>query len=100
MKISSIFPPAAASAAVVVSSPLMKKIQQAAAARDSFLRAAGHTTQGSQALRLCAENAFLQNVREGDGMSSTLEAQRCAALGFASIPLPQTVAPQIGHPGP
>ena len=76
MKISYFYPFVAASAAAVVSSPLLKQMRQAAAARDSFLRAAGHTTQGSQALRLCAENALLQNVREGDGMSSTLEAQR------------------------
>lgn len=55
---------------------LVRKMYQAAAARDSFLRAAGHTTQGSQALRSCAENALLQSVREGDAMSSTLEAQR------------------------
>ena len=51
-------------------------MQQAAAARDSFLRAAGHTTRGSQALRFCAENALAQSLREGEAMSSTLEAQR------------------------
>lgn len=49
---------------------------QAAASREAFLKAAGHTTQGSQSLRICEENALAKSLREGDALSSILEEQR------------------------
>lgn len=56
---------------------------QAAAARDSFLKAAGHTTHGSQALRMCDEDAFSKSVRDGEALSSVLDAQRWVTLQIA-----------------
>lgn len=49
---------------------------QAAASRDAFLKAAGHTAQGSQSLRVCEEQALAKSLREGEDLSSVLEEQR------------------------
>lgn len=49
---------------------------QAAASRDAFLKAAAHTAQGSQSLRICEEDALAKSFREGEDLSSVLEDQR------------------------
>lgn len=52
------------------------QLSQAAAARDAFLKDAGHTTQGSRALRICEDNAFVSAVQDGEALASVLEEQR------------------------
>ncbi|CAN0130974.1 unnamed protein product, partial [Ectocarpus sp. 6 AP-2014] len=54
----------------------LPRLTKAAASRDAFLRAAGHTTQGSQSLRICEENALAKSLRDGEVLSSVLEEQR------------------------
>ncbi|CAM9852836.1 unnamed protein product [Scytosiphon promiscuus] len=54
----------------------LPRLTEAAASRDAFLKAAGHTAQGSQSLRICEEKVLAKSFEDGDALSSVLEAQR------------------------
>lgn len=51
--------------------------RQVAAARASSLNAEGHTEEASETLRLYKEKAFAMAIRDGEALSTLLEAQRC-----------------------
>lgn len=52
--------------------------RQVAEARSSCLNAEGHTEEASTTLRLYKEKAFAKAIRDGEALSTLLEAQRCA----------------------
>lgn len=49
---------------------------QATAVRNRVLKAERHTSQGSQAIRRCEDDAFAGSVRDGDTLAAVLAAQR------------------------